>query len=184
MPLRTGTTFVVMKIILMGFWGAFLLFVPNPSSADIYGFVDRNGFWRFQGHKAHPASDYEGIIRRASGEFGVESPLIKAVIKTESDFDSLAVSPKGALGLMQLMPYTAAALKVEDPFDPEENILAGTRYLSLLLGRFRNDWTLALAAYNAGPEMVVTHNGVPPFRETRSYIRKVLKYYEIYLAGE
>ena len=94
--------------------------------------------------------------------------------------DHRAVSRKGAQGLMQLMPDTADLMEVDDPFDPEENIFGGTRYLSLLLKRFRDDKTLALAAYNAGPEAVETHKGIPPFSETRTFVRRVLDYYRTY----
>jgi soluble lytic murein transglycosylase len=110
----------------------------------------------------------------------VDPSLIKAVIKAESDFNKEAVSRKGAQGLMQLMPGTANAMKVQNPFNPEENIFGGTRYLSLMLERFKNNKRLALAAYNAGPEEVETHKGVPPFPETKSFIRKVLDYYKQY----
>jgi len=116
----------------------------------------------------------------ASRQYQVDCALIKAIIKAESDFDHRAVSKKGAQGLMQLMPDTADAMKVEDPFDPKENIFAGTRYFSLLLKKFKNDKTLALAAYNAGPEEVESRNGVPPFPETKNYVKKVLNYYRTY----
>jgi len=126
---------------------------------------------------------YERIIIQASKQFGVSRSLIKAIIKAESDFDSWAVSRKGAQGLMQLMPQTAQAMAVDDPFNPGENILGGTHYLSLLLKRFENDMTLALAAYNAGPEKVEIHQGVPPIAETRTYVKRVMGYYRFY-SGE
>ena len=127
--------------------------------------------------------DYEGIIAQASQRFKVEPSLIKAVIKAESDFNHRAVSQKGAQGLMQLMPGTADAMRVDNPFNPEENIFGGTRYLSLMLSRFSNDKRLALAAYNAGPEKVESHRGVPPYAETRSFVDKVLQYYSQYRSG-
>jgi soluble lytic murein transglycosylase len=114
----------------------------------------------------------------------VEPSLIKAVIKAESDFDHRALSEKGAQGLMQLMPETAGDMKVEDPFNPEENIFGGSRYLSLMLERFGNDKRLALAAYNAGPERVEEFKGVPPFQETRSFVERVLYYYQQYRSGK
>jgi soluble lytic murein transglycosylase len=127
--------------------------------------------------------EYDGIILQASKLFEVDRSLIKAVIKAESDFDHQAVSRKGAQGLMQLMPPTADAMDVENPFNPEDNILGGTRYLSLLLKRFKNNKELALAAYNAGPENVDSHQGVPPFPETENFVKKVMGYYKLYNTG-
>jgi soluble lytic murein transglycosylase-like protein len=124
--------------------------------------------------------DYEWIIKEAAARFGVDSSLIKAVIKAESDFDHQAVSGKGAQGLMQLMPETCTDMRVRDPFNPEENILGGTRYLSRLLNRFDNNKSLALAAYNAGPEKVENHNGIPPYPETQTFVKRVLNYYQKY----
>lgn len=114
----------------------------------------------------------------------MEPSLVKAVIKAESDFDPMTVSSKGAKGLMQLMPETANDMEVENPFSPVENIFGGTRYLSLLLERFKNNKRLALAAYNAGPEVVETYKGVPPYPETRSFIDKVLEYYKQYMSAK
>jgi len=164
--------------------------------ADIYRYVDKNGVWHFTNVKTDsryrlfvPSSrrslkkyldDYQGIIQQASVQFGIESHFIRAVIKAESGFDHRAVSSKGAQGLMQLMPGTAGDMEVTDPFDPEENIYGGTRYLSLLLKRFKNNKILALAAYNAGPEAVESYKGVPPFAETQEFVRRVMQYYETY----
>ena len=124
--------------------------------------------------------DYDSAINKASKKFSIEPSLIKAVIKAESDFDQTVVSHKGAQGLMQLMPETATEMEVADPFNPEENILGGTRYLSLMLGRFKNDLKMALAAYNAGPERVEEYRGIPPFPETQNFVERVLKYYGQY----
>lgn len=170
-----------------------ILFIIDVSSGDIYRYRDKNGVWHFTNIKndkryklyirtslKKPADyirEYSTIINQASRRFGIESSLIKAVIKAESDFDYKAVSRKGARGLMQLMPETMDQMEVKDPFNPEENIFGGTRYLSLLLERFNNDKKLALAAYNAGPERVEEYQGVPPFPETKSFISKVLNYY-------
>lgn len=115
------------------------------------------------------------LIRKLSSKYGIPAEIILSIIKVESDFDPGALSPKGAMGLMQLMPSTAQALGVRDPFDPEENLEAGVRYLRGLLDRF-GDLVLALAAYNAGPEAVRQHGGVPPFPETENYISKILSY--------
>jgi soluble lytic murein transglycosylase len=175
--------------------GAALFVCPGVEvSADIYRYQDTDGVWHFTNIKRHnrfklfmrtprksPSAyikAYHELIHQASRQYGVDPSLIKAVIRAESGFDHKAVSHKGAQGLMQLMPDTANKMEVDDPFDPEENIFGGTRYLSLLLKRFNNDKRLALAAYNAGPEKVAHHNGVPPIPETESYVRKVLEYYE------
>ena len=113
------------------------------------------------------------LIRAAAEKHGVEAQLIASVIAVESNFNPRAVSRKQAQGLMQLMPETAARFAVTNVFDPAENIEAGTRYLKELLERYGQDLRLALAAYNAGPERVEQYQGVPPYRETRSYVRKV-----------
>jgi len=113
------------------------------------------------------------LIRAAAEKHGVEAQLIASVIAVESNFNPRAVSRKQAQGLMQLMPETAARFAVTNVFDPAQNIEAGTRYLKELLERYRQDLRLALAAYNAGPERVGQYQGVPPYRETRSYVRKV-----------
>jgi soluble lytic murein transglycosylase len=172
------------------------LFYGAPVPADIYRYQDKDGTWHFTNIKnddryklylrttgkksSEYIKEYEGIIVQASRRFGLEPSLIKAVIKAESDFDHRAVSFKGAQGLMQLMPGTADDLDVKNPFDPEENIFGGTRYLSLLLERFKKNKTLALAAYNAGPEKVEFYKGVPPIPETKAFVRKVMDYYQEY----
>lgn len=118
------------------------------------------------------------FIQAAATEHGVDPLLIKAVIKAESNFDPSAVSPKGAQGLMQLMPETARNLQVDDPFDPQENITGGTKYLRSLLDSFGWDIELSLAAYNAGPGRV--KGRIPNIVETRMYITKVLDNYQVY----
>jgi Transglycosylase SLT domain len=174
----------------------FILVAPwSPSAqADIYGYRDKDGFLRFlptevaaktgkqgalEGRKDCSVA-VEGIIQQAASRFKVEPCLLKAMIKVESDFDQRAVSNKGALGLMQLMPQTALDMDVKDPFDPIENIVGGTRYLSLLLDRFKHDLQMALAAYNSGPQKVEAYGHIPPFRETQSYVRRVLSAYRLY----
>ena len=106
-------------------------------------------------------------------EVVVDADLVRAVIQTESGFRPAAVSPVGAQGPMQLMPTTAAALGVADPNDARQNILGGTKYLSTLLDRFNGNVALALASYNAGPTAVARHKGIPPYGETRGYVRKI-----------
>ena len=121
----------------------------------------------------------DGLVKKASEIYGIPYGLIKAVMKTESDFNPYAVSNKGAVGLMQLMPKTAEELGV-DPYDPEGNVLGGTLYLKQLLDRYGGDTELALAAYNAGIGNVEKYNGIPPFEETENYVKTVLAYYKEY----
>jgi soluble lytic murein transglycosylase-like protein len=124
---------------------------------------------------------YEAFIDQAAYRHGLDPALLHAVIKAESAYNPGAVSNKGAMGLMQLMPGTAARYGVRDAYDPEQNILGGARYLRDLLGMFGSDVTLAVAAYNAGENNVIKYgNRVPPFNETRDYVSKVLGYYNRY----
>lgn len=112
------------------------------------------------------------LIERFAAHHGLDATLVRAVVQVESGFNPRAQSSKGAMGLMQLMPGTARELAVTDPWDPEQNVRGGTAYLRRMLDRF-GELELALAAYNAGPEAVVRHSGVPPFAETREYVRKI-----------
>jgi soluble lytic murein transglycosylase len=123
---------------------------------------------------------YDPHIKLTCKLYGLDCNLVKAVIRAESGFNPLAVSPKGAMGLMQLMPGTSRDLGVVDPFDPRQNIDGGARYLRMMLDRFNNDTALALAAYNAGPEAVVQHGGIPPFDETQIYVKRVMDFYDRY----
>jgi soluble lytic murein transglycosylase-like protein len=128
----------------------------------------------FEALPAVPEAPYGELVRAAAQKHGVDEKLIRRVIAAESNFNPQAVSRKQALGLMQLLPKTAARYAVANAFDPAANIDAGTRYLKELLDRYRGDVRLALAAYNAGPEMVDRYGGVPPFRETRHYVQQIL----------
>jgi soluble lytic murein transglycosylase-like protein len=122
--------------------------------------------------------DFERLVAEAARRHGLEPALVMAVVGVESGFQPQAVSPKGAQGLMQLMPATARDLGVADPFDPAANLDGGSRYLSSLVARYDGDLTKALAAYNAGMGAVARHGGVPPYEETRRYVRKVLGRYQ------
>ncbi len=117
---------------------------------------------------------WEAIINVASEKYGVKPELIAAIISAESGGNARATSPVGAQGLMQLMPATARELGVQNSYNPEQNIMGGTKYISQMLNRFDNDERLALAAYNAGPSAVRRHNGIPPYRETQNYVTKIM----------
>lgn len=119
--------------------------------------------------------DLSGLVNEASGRYRLDPDLVNSVIKAESGFNARAVSPKGAQGLMQLMPGTASQLGVENVFDPQANVEGGTRYLRELLERYDFDLVKALAAYNAGPQRVEQYGGVPPYYETRAYVARIVK---------
>jgi soluble lytic murein transglycosylase-like protein len=121
--------------------------------------------------------DYEPLIVQAGTKYSVDPDLVRAVIKVESNFNNRAVSPKGAQGLMQLMPQTARELGVNDPFEPESNIRGGVLYLSRLLNTLNGDLQLSLAAYNAGLERVIAGKKIPAIRETRNYVQRVMRHY-------
>lgn len=124
------------------------------------------------------AAPFRPIIREVSSRYGVDEYLVEAIIRVESNFDPKAVSVKDCKGLMQLHPDTARRFGVKDSFDPGENIEGGVRYLQFLLEEFDDDLELALAAYNAGENAVRRHKGVPPYRETRNYVRKLATLYD------
>ena len=166
-----------------------------PADADIYRFVDANGKVQFTDTPTHGRWDmylkekssvgsrqhsYLDIIRRHANFYSLEEALIKAVIKVESDYQPRIVSKKGAQGLMQLIPETAKSLKVNNPFDPSENIRGGSEYLRRMLDLFDNDVELALAAYNSGPSTVQRYGGIPPYDETRNYVKKVKHFLDYY----
>ena len=161
-----------------------------PSRADIYKQIDDNGVIHFTNvpsgkgytkilseNNPQIYGEYDQIISNKSYKYNIEPAIIKAVITAESNWDPSAISRKGAIGLMQLMPTTAEDMQVSNPFDPEENIEGGTKYLRHLLNRFNGDLDLALAAYNAGPAKVEKSGGIPAIPETIQYIKKVNRIY-------
>ncbi|MEM1179295.1 MAG: lytic transglycosylase domain-containing protein [Acidobacteriota bacterium] len=124
-----------------------------------------------------PTAHLEHLTQRFAREFRLSPTLVQAVMQVESGYNTKALSPKGAMGLMQLMPETARILGVRDPWDPAQNVRGGARYLREQLDRFGGDVTLALAAYNAGPTAVTRFKGIPPYKETQRYVQKVLSLY-------
>ena len=175
--------------------GSLVLGLSAPAQAQIYAFRDANGNQVFSDRlpsgdyrtfavagssfrSTRPAMDefrnrYDSIIDREAVNFGVRPDLVRAVVQVESGFNPRARSPKGAMGLMQLMPGTAATFGIQNPYDPAQNVRGGVAYLRSLLDRY-GDETLALAAYNAGPNAVDRYGtAVPPYRETRDYVNKV-----------
>jgi soluble lytic murein transglycosylase-like protein len=119
--------------------------------------------------------DLNQVVNAASGTYRLDPDLVNSVIRAESGFNVRAVSPKGAQGLMQLMPQTASQLGVQNPFDPQANVEGGTRYLRELLERYDFDLVKALAAYNAGPQRVEQYGGVPPYYETKAYVARIVR---------
>ena len=168
--------------------------------ADIYMYIDENGVMHFTNAPTsnqyeykiyiqekttvsknfYTTNKYDHIISDAAEQTGVDSHLLKAMIKAESDFDPRAVSRKGAMGLMQIMPENFKMLNIENPFDPWQNIRAGAEYFQRMYERFNGKLALSLAAYNAGPTAVDRYKRIPPYQETEEYVRRVLRYYRTF----
>lgn len=177
----------------------------NPADADIYVYVDKAGVRHFTNAptssnyrlylksktRSNPpvtfsvsnshlngSDQFDGLIDKASRDFGISPRLLKSIIKVESNFNPAAVSKKGARGLMQIMPQNFDDLEIYDWTDPYQNIMGGTRYLKQMLDKYDGRLHLALAAYNAGPAAVDKYNDIPPYPETKNYVRKVTQYYD------
>lgn len=191
MTMRYPKTVFIKILMVLGFIAA----AVESGHADIYKYIDSNGVLHFTNvptssnyrlyikerpkipANANGAEQFDRYISEASKRHGVSFSLLKAIIKVESDYNPRAVSKKGAKGLMQIMPQTSKALKINNLFDPWENIMGGAQYFRKLFNRFEGQLPLALAAYNAGPAMVDRYQRIPPFRETEDYVKKVMQYY-------
>jgi len=161
--------------------------VPSTHTLELpLNFPDSNATYSLLTPEEQKASvsKYDHLIRAACRKYSLDPALVKAIIHTESRFDPWAVSPKGAMGLMQIDPVTARELGINDPFDPKKNIDGGVRYLKELLDAFGGNTRLALAAYNAGPNRVFQHKGIPPYKDTRRYIAQVFRYQFYYRQTE
>lgn len=175
------------NIALIGGWPA-----PAAGKTTVFKFVDSQGTIHFSDYRRTPSfeilvrklADKKSAINLAikmiSKKYNMQPELLQAVIHTESSYHPEAISPAGAMGLMQLMPGTAASLKVSNPLDIEQNLDGGARYLKKMLKRFDGKLDLALAAYNAGPTAVARHGGIPPYAETENYVQKVMKWMSHY----
>jgi hypothetical protein len=150
---------------------------PATAAPTLTGPAKSGEFIKSAAAKPAPALPLNEVVNTASAAYHLDPDLVNSVIHAESGFNAHAVSPKGARGLMQLMPGTANQLGVNDSFDPQANVTGGSRYLRELLERYNFDLVKALAAYNAGPERVEQYHGVPPFRETRAYVNRIVRDY-------
>lgn len=202
--MSTSTKYILIFTVV--FLGALSL-NTGEAQADFYSYVDADGKLhltntpssnflkeennKFKWHMSERGGDdsgesylsYDELIRKISRKYNMDPELIKAVIKAESNFNPKAVSRAGARGLMQLMPDTARYLGVKDIDDPKDNVDGGVRYLKYLMKKFDNDLSLVLAAYNAGEDVVRKYKGIPPYKETKLYVKKVLAYKKKYKEG-
>jgi len=172
---------------------ALLLYGLRLGAGGLYYYIDGQGVYHFsdvrrndkfnkmiiwpdQGNasvKVDLTINFDDYIRQACNTYNIDENLIRAMIKVESNYDPTALSKKGAQGLMQLMPQTADSMRLIDPWHPRDNIFAGVAYFRALLDKYNGSEKLALAAYNAGPSAVEKYNGIPPYAETRNYVKKV-----------
>lgn len=184
--------------VVAAFFVALTFFVTPSVHADIYAYRDSQGVLHFSNVptsfkytsymrelgpdtlSAFQDTSYDAMIAEAARENDLSFHLLKALIQVESFFNPYAISKKGALGLMQIMPENLSKLNIEHPFDPRENIMGGACYLKDMLRRFDGKLELALAAYNAGPSAVERYSDIPPYPETQEYVQKVLKLYNQY----
>ena len=155
-------------------------FTNAPTSGKFKVYMKENVPSTFQVSSPRIVRAYDQVITEAAEINGLSFHLLKALIYVESDFNPRAISRKGAMGLMQIMPDNLELLDIRDPFDPRDNVMGGARYLKAMMDRFDGHLNLALAAYNAGPAAVERYNDVPPFLETRNYVEKVLKFFRFY----
>jgi len=180
---------------------ATLFLAGLPATADIYMYRDADGVMHFTNTPSSPEyrlyirthkprfytpadiTTYDRIIKEAAHRHGIDFCLVKAIIQAESSFNPRAVSEKGARGLMQIMPENFTALNIKDPFDPQQNIMGGTRYFRSLYDRYEGQLALSLSAYNAGPTIVDRYKRIPPFPETERYVEKVMRYYRQFKKG-
>ena len=164
-------------------------------NADIYCYVDSNGVSHFTNvaksskyklylreskKKRKKKGRYDSLIKEASLKYDIEFSLVKALIKVESNFKRKAVSKVGAMGLMQIMPANMRLLKIKNPFNPRQNIMGGTLYLKKMIKTFPGNLSFAIAAYNAGPASVQKYKGIPPYKETQNFVKRVMRYYSYY----
>lgn len=186
------------RIVIVAVVLFFLVF--SIAKAQIYQYRDKNGVLHFTNVPTHSVtsaprykrygrsgsnvrpkhSPYDHYIREASSQFGVTYPLLKAIVRAESDFNPKAVSSKGAVGLMQIMPQNFKRLNLKNPYDPRQNVMAGAKYFRSLLNRYDGRIKMALAAYNAGPTAVEHYQKIPPYPETQAYVVKVMRFYRAY----
>ena len=161
--------------------------ITQPDGRIVYVNFDRpakqSDAWGLTETSTARSAEIDSIMRRVASRYGIDPELIRAIILTESDYNPGAVSPKGAMGLMQLIPSTAERFGVENPFDPKQNIEGGVSYLKYLLQLFGGNLPLSLAAYNAGENTVIRSGGIPAIPETEHYVRKVTRLYHVPVSG-
>jgi soluble lytic murein transglycosylase len=195
----SGRGIKIFKIVFLGI-PLFLITAFSSVHADIFMYIDESGVMHFTNtptsneyeykiyvkektavsRNFNTTNKYDHFISDAAEQTGVDSQLLKAMIKAESDFDPQAVSRKGAMGLMQIMPENFKMLDLQNPFDPWQNIRAGAMYFKKMYERFNGKLALSLAAYNAGPTAVDRYKRIPPYQETEEYVRRVLRYYRTF----